>query len=326
MTSFSPSEAAVEGFRLLRREPMTFVTWAGVLIVVSLLSYGGMYLAGMPAMMHQMSEVQPGDPQAAARLMSMMGSFFGVFFLVIPLVLLIYSVVVCGVYRAVLRPEEKGFARLRLGADEFRMILLWIVLGLLGFVAAIAFVIVAAIVGAVVGMSLAAGGTGHGGGAGVFLMIALIYLGYFAFCIWFWVQFSMAAPMTFAERRLAIFESFQVVKGHFWSLVGCFLLTLVIALICILVLACIQLPASMALGAPSIFAAMEHPGQTPDTSYIFQPAYIVVMSLINALGVVIYPIVFAPQAAAYRDITGSAAPPAPAEEGAGPWSSPGPVA
>ena len=46
--------------------------------------------------------------------------------------------------------------------------------------------------------------------------------------IWVSLRLSMAAPMTFAERKLRIFESWELTKGHTLSLLGVgFLISLI---------------------------------------------------------------------------------------------------
>jgi hypothetical protein len=299
--AFSASEAAISGFGLIRREPRTFVIWGALAAAVGLLTFGVMYATGATQMMAQLSQARTagGNP------MAIMGGMFGIFAIAMVIGLLTYSVVVCGVYRAILRPEEKGFARLRLGADEGRMALLIILMGLIWIAAVVVLSIAIGILTAVVGLS-AAQSHGAGGATGGIVMAMLVaYLVMIFAAVWFGVQFSMAAPATFHERRLVVFGSWKVVRGHFWGLLGCFLLVTVFTLLLYVVIGSLQMALNLAVGAPNPFAAMMHPGEAPDLSGFFKPGAIAVALLVNFISVCFYPIWFAPQAAAYAAITGA---------------------
>jgi hypothetical protein len=300
--TFSASETAFEGFRLIRREPRTFLIWGAVAAVFGLVSFGAMYATGMQKMFAQMSSLPAGGGNPGAYL----GGLFGFLIVMFGLALLIYSVVICGVYRTVLRPEEKGFARLRLGADEGRMALLIVIMGLLWLAAWIVIVIALAIIGAVVGISAGAGPS-PGAAGGMVLVMLLIYLVALLFGFWFAVQFSMAAPMSFAERRITVFKSMRVVKGHFWKLLGCFALLAVITCLLYVVVGSLQLALNLAVGGPNPYAAIMHPGEQPDLSRMFSPGAIAVSILVQFVAVLFYPIWFAPQASAYRQLTGGEA-------------------
>jgi hypothetical protein len=189
-------------FRLVRDHPAAVAIWG--------LVYGATTVAStfMLQPMANMQAVRTG----AVSPMSWMGGFF-LFELV---ALLFFVILMTAAQRAVLRPDEKGFAYIRFGLDELRMIGLFLLLAVLGYVGMILiFVLVAMIVGVVV--------AGAGAGAGIVLAVILGFavLGLF---IWLEVRLSLAFPLTLLRRRFVLGESWQVTKGRFWSLFAAYLI------------------------------------------------------------------------------------------------------
>jgi hypothetical protein len=283
--------AAFEGFAIIRREPKTLLIWAGALVGVQAVSLGAMYAMGISHL---------NLPQTAEEMRSFTnwGGLVGLGLAAIMIALILYSAATCAVYRAVLRPQDTAFGRLRLGADEGRMLLLILVLWLLFFAAYIAFIIVGVVLAGV----LSAGGSG-GAAAGALVVFVLV-IAFFVFFAWLSVQLSLAAPMTFATGQLQVFRSMRLVKGNFWNLLGCYLLAFVVLFGLYIVLGMVQATLMTAVGGPSAFDSFVHPQAKPDMSAMFKPATIAVTLFINLFGALLYPIMLAPAAAAYRDIAG----------------------
>nr|QQZ51743.1 hypothetical protein JKL49_13035 [Phenylobacterium glaciei] len=61
-----------------------------------------------------------------------------------------------------------------------------------------------------------------GGPFGVLVSLALAVA-----MIWAGVRLLLATPMTFAEHRIAILDSWRLTKGHFWSLFGMTILAII---------------------------------------------------------------------------------------------------
>jgi len=200
-----------------------------------------------------------------------------------------------GVARAVLNPSQKVFGYLRLGADELRVLAVNLILSIaLG----LGFFVLAMIVGVAAGV-VAQGNQGAGVLVGVLLGLAFAVL-----AIWIAVRLSLAVPLTMAEKRIAPFASFAVTKGHFWPLLGMAVIAFIMSILVSLLGSVIALPIMMFTGGGlAQLAALE--GQS--TQAILQTAapgrlaWGVVNAIVSALQLAV---LYAPFAAAYRDIKG----------------------
>ncbi len=292
--AFSASESAFEGFRIIRREPATVAVWA---VIVLVLSVGG--AAVMAPMVRGMAtSFVPGAAPNANQLAAL-GSLSRIFLVAVPLELIALSVFSGAVYRAVLRPEDKGFARLRLGSDELRLIGVYLLLGLFMFAVFMVIGLVAGIVSA--GVIAAAGKTGMGA---VGLVLVVIYLAMLLVAAWMSVKFSFAAPMTFAQRRIRLFGSWTATKGRFWPLLGCYLLAFVFMILIILVNVVVSaaLVFAMSGGSLSSLTTLVNPSSAASVMNVLSPVYIARLVIGAAFGVVLWTVALAPAARAYREI------------------------
>lgn len=226
------------GFRLLTERPVAVAIWALVNLVIGFVSQW--LVTGLPA--------DPGGtPEAAyTQVMGMMLPFWliGV---------LVYVVLQCAAYRAVLRPEEGGPGFLKLGMDEMRVLLAMVLLTIGWIVGYVLVLLVAMLIAAGMGLVL---------GAAVTTFIIPVYLAIIAVAIYFWVKLSLIAPVTFARRRLAFDEGWRLTKGRFWTL---FLAYLVIALITLVIYAIAFYPVM----APMIAAVSQAAGN-PEAMQAYQ--------------------------------------------------------
>jgi hypothetical protein len=284
--SFSPGGAAAEGFRLIGTKPGAFVAWALFYIVTSAVFMAAIYLA-MPGLFQLMS--QSGTDAAANQ--AAIAAYFKdnlpqviVGFLVLIPVLLIWSAIfTAAIYRAVLRPEDKGFAYLRLGADEFRLfgltLLIVVVLIGVGIVLGVVFSLLAAV--------LIAQKLGW--------VLVLLGLALFGLYVWVVTRLSLCAAQTFAEKRITLFGSWKLTGGHFWGLFGMILILFAIVVGLALVNFAVRL---------AFLAAGARVTGMPDLSHVgpglaITGAYYLFAALFSILQTVI---VTAPAAAAYRDL------------------------
>ncbi len=294
--AFSANEAAFEGFRIVRREPLTILAWG----LVHLVFNAGSVVLFMPLMAPFLAATQAQraspDLEHSMQMFQAMGRLYAI---ALPVGLIVAAVFTCAVYRAVLRPEEKSFARLRLGGDELRMLWLWIQMGLLWLACCVpVFVAFAGVVGVMASL-------GKGVGLAVaFLTIASLYLALLALMVWLGVRLSLAAPMAFVQRRVRLFESWKLTKGRFWVLFGCYLLVfvfiVVLGLVGLTIYGAVSVMAtgSISAAATSIFR--------PDISSVqayFTPSRSVYLVFAALLGAIYYSVGIAPAAAAYRALT-----------------------
>ncbi|MEQ7155896.1 hypothetical protein [Brevundimonas aurifodinae] len=290
---FSATEAAFEGFRIVRRNPLAIVFWglAYVVFFVAFFALVGGQLAGVIA---QAEALQGGEPDVSD-LQALGQSYFTILGLGAPLGLLLSAVLSAGVARAVLNPSQKAFGYLRLGPDELRVLAVNLILSIaLG----VGFFVLAMIVGVAAGV-VAQGNQGAGVLVGVLLGLAFAVL-----AIWIAVRLSLAVPLTMAEKRIAPFASFGVTKGHFWPLLGMAVIAFIMSILVSLLGSVIALPIMMFTGGGlAQLAGLE--GQS--TAAILQTAgpgllaWGVVNAIVSALQLAV---LYAPFAAAYRDIKG----------------------
>lgn len=193
-------------FRVVRDHPAAVAIWG--------LVYGAATIAST-FMLQPLGNMQAARTGAISPM-----SWVGGFLLLELVALLFFTILMTAAQRAVLRPEEKGFAYIRFGLDELRMIGLFLLLAVLGYAGTILiFVLVAMIVEVVI--------AGAGTAAGVVLAI-ILGLGVLCLFIWLEVRLSLAFPLTLLRRRFVLGESWQVTRGHFWSLFAAYLIVILI--------------------------------------------------------------------------------------------------
>ena len=298
--AFSASSAAMEGFRIIRREPGTVAVWAGVQLVISV-AVTALLLPVMGSAMAGMGVVPGAAPGASAAQLAAFSKLFWLYLLLTPFYLAVISIYSGAIYRAVLRPADKGFARLRLGGDELRLAGLWVLMGLFFFAV---FLAVGMVVGAGgVAISLASKSSPGAWALG----LVVIYLLLFGVCIWLGVRLSLAAPMTFDQKRIRLFSSWKLTKGRFWPLFGCYLLVWVFLFI--IVLLDVVVSGAVLIGASGGSFSRAASGLfRPDyTSYanLFTPAYAIRLVLGAAFGAIIWTLTVSAPAEAYKTIVGA---------------------
>jgi hypothetical protein len=220
--SFSPSQTALEGFRLVRRRPASFVVWAlfGGLIVEAFVAavmyaYGDMFaFTGDWA-----SRAQPPDPASIQAILQAFGRMALLLTAGSLLLIVVMAALLAAIYRAVLAPGSKAFAYLRLGGAELRliafqillMVLLWTCeLSLIGVIIGVA--TTSLLVEAKIAIGLAAG-------------IAVVALAVFLL-----VRLSLAGPTIVARERMDIGAAWRMTRGRFWPLLWTGLLAYALAI------------------------------------------------------------------------------------------------
>jgi hypothetical protein len=293
MSAFSATDAAFEGFRLTRERPRTVLVWAVLCFLVSVCSAIYLTTAGREA--SALLEAGPAEtPDPAA-----FGEMVKVLFPMMVFGLLFQCLMAAAVYRVTLRPEDRGFAFLKLGMDEVRLALLTFVYFLLALAAVIAAVLVAGLIAALV-MMLA----GQGAGAMMGIVIEFFILGVLFYTA---VRLSLAPAITFAEHRLAIFDSWRLTKGQFWKLTGAYVLAICgIIAMSLLVLVIFAAAVAIAKGGDLQAAGkMFSPDSTSIQSY-FTLTTVLYLLVSGWLTAIYYAVMIAPAAVAYRGLTKAA--------------------
>lgn len=221
MTALSPIAAAKEGPRTMRRHPVSLLVWGGTywlaLILLSLLIvlvFGDEVrreLAGMSF---------TADPKEVLDLIAHLG---GAMAMLILLAAAIGAVLAGAILRSVMRPEQNRAAYLRLGADEARLF----VVALVTWIAAL--FVTAIPSGTVTLLTATVASTGARG-----LAAWIAFLGGLAvvgLSMWVGVRLSLLSAQTFALGRINLREAWVLTHGHFWGLLGMFLLILLMAFV-----------------------------------------------------------------------------------------------
>ncbi|QUD87980.1 hypothetical protein [Phenylobacterium montanum] len=212
MSGFSPTEAATEGIRLTRLRSRAVVIWGLAYFAFTILLGKLAELTLGPHFAETLAEFKRGDPDAFWPLTLRMWPFFAA---AVPINLVFQAIFTCAVYRAVLDPENARNGYMRLGADEWRMVglnllvsLIWTValfgVGLVGLLSAITL--------GVIGSPLTA------------LLGLVLNLAAVAVAIWILVRLSLAGAITFSEKRIIVSKSWEVTRGRFWPLVWAYVL------------------------------------------------------------------------------------------------------
>lgn len=214
------------------------------------------------------------------------------------------GLVYAGIYRAVLRPEEGGFGHVRLGMDEVNV-------GIVLVVMAVLFIAVSLLAGIVVFIPLFIGvaiAAAAGGAVAMAIILPLAMIALLAFLVFLYARFGMAIPMTFAEKRIRIFEAWTFTKGYSGQLVAMAFIQL--AVIVVLYISVGLAIVAAAAGAMTDFGAVLDPAaleplfQNPDALFQrFLPFFVVGGVLYLIACFVVQPIFLAPWARAYQMIT-----------------------
>lgn len=291
--AFSATDAAFEGFRVVRRHPMALIFWAvfyAVMMIAALALVGGSIIG----LMNAAQSLETSGASSPEAFMPVLASYMAILAVVLPVSLIASTMIYAAVSRAVLRPSEGAFGFLRLGMDEVRVLVVSIVLFLVFMVMS---VVVFGALGVVIGLTAAADMPA------LWLLVVLLGFAGIGLFIWLAVRLSLAVPITMAERRIAIFDSFAFTKGKFWPLLGMALLAGVMSIVVSLLGSLVAMPLQLVAGGLDGLSQLE--GESlPVILQAAWPAiavWIVVNAVMYALQVAV---VYAPFSAAYRDIKG----------------------
>lgn len=294
MTSLKATDVALEGFRVTRENPRTFLLWCGFSLFVSIIGAAITIALGDEA--RQAIEVI-GDRQAPD-----LGVLLKAFEELSPLLimgLVVQCVTVAAVFRIVLRHADHGFGYLKFGADELRLIaltLIYIVLVML-VVTAITFLAgVVALIASVGGPQFA---VLAGLGAEIFFLGLLLFIA---------VRLSLAPAITFAEKRIAIFDSWKLTHGMAWRLGFAYALSLIYMFIIALLTLSIFSALVAVFNGGDIAASGRamNPDQSSFAAY-FTPLTIISLLVSAPLSALWYAVIAAPAAIAYRELHGPVA-------------------
>lgn len=307
MRTFSPSDAAFEGFRVIHRYPGAVLAWAVAYMLMFVVIGGAAFALFGPRLTELSKYTGTGSTIPPEEALRLVGPMSGLGLIAIPLSLVVAAIFVNAVYRPILKPEEKGLFFLKIGGDEWRQVLLLLAYIGLAILAEIALVICSIVITATtVGVLHAQKGGGWAALLAVVLVIAMVCL-----VIWVVVRLSLGMPMTFAQKRVRVFGSWTVTRGKFWSLLGAYLLAWIFGVLVAILGWIVSIAAAAAItGDWTGISGMMNPrammlsGQIELLSRLFTVGVIVQVVLSSLFQAVSRTIMYAPAAAAYRALSG----------------------
>ena len=317
MAALSVMTCATEGFSLIRRRPWAFVGWALFWLVLGMgplvIAVAGLAPKLVDFITEALTAHNAHDPIAVQHLLE---DELGIATVLAPWGLWLFvssTFLYAAVLRAVLEPSKSAFAYFRVGMDEVRLFFVRIVFAVLTLA------IFVAIAGAGVVLFVASDRLiGHPWQGWIDCLVIIL-----GFCLLVWVLFrlSMAFAMTFADKRLRIFESWALTRGHFWGLVGVWAMSVAIILAVAVGFGFVRqfafLAVGLSTGAFDQLGSMQTLGEDLRKGLTamlaaFGPA-IVALFIIQAIEDAVVRVIFiASYARAYAQLSGHAAP---AEQG-----------
>jgi hypothetical protein len=276
VAQISPSDAALEGFEVLRQSWRAVLGWAGFQIVAVI----ALIALLLVALLATVPFATDRDTAGA------IGGILGALLLGLG-GLGVQMVILGGLFRLMLRPETPAFMHLRLSLDELRVAAGVVILGL-----AMIAVLFAAI-------ALAGWAGSVSGWLGAAAWIGVAFAGYLLI-----LRLGVTPVIAFAERRIDPLESCRRTRGQTWRLLGMGLLVLcltgLLAVVALLTVFLLQglLTGFSDLDLSGTETLTEHPGR-----WFFQVAAELVLAPVflvigNAPWVAVYRAVSEPTEAA----------------------------
>ncbi len=208
MAAIDVGAALGSGFGLIRRRPGLVLMWglAQVVMFLPILAILGTFYLSLFGQIAANGPQSLASPEALQAFNAQMLGIQGPMFLMDLVVIFTSMILYCAVFRALIAPEERRFAYLRVGAAELFLFVLYFGF-IIGLVAAILLGAVA--VGVVVAILFVV----HAQVAGVLLCVLAALIALVAM-VWVLLRFSMVGPMMVADREFRFLESWQLTRGH----------------------------------------------------------------------------------------------------------------
>ncbi|WP_133244769.1 hypothetical protein [Caulobacter radicis] len=302
---FSAASAAVSGWALIGRRPLSVVVWSAVILLGLFLPALLLFLpiidpfVEMVRAMPQTPNAQ--DPEMTARIMAMQGQLSLMNIGMMAVQVVAPTIVTAAAFRVVLRPQEQRGFFLRVGATEGWMMLVTLVLTFGGNIAIFAAMVPGALLGLIGFVVMAIGGdTEAGAVVGVVVGVIGVIVGELAL-LWAFLRLSMALPMTFAERRFMLFESWALTKGQSLRLLGMLLLVGLTLLVVQIVVGGVVIAAA-ALVAPGLAKTLPAARSVAEVLRLIWPVLAVALPLAAILQAVVQVVCVTPLASVYRSL------------------------
>jgi len=296
MASFSPSEAALTGFGVVRRNPQAVLIWTGLLIAFELAATYPLISLYGPTIM----ELQAFKPTGSAADGPAILAIFGKLAPLLPVIvlegLLTRGVVGAMMNRVVLKPTDSAFGFLRFGADEFRQIglsLFFVAVFIGAYIAVLIATVVILVIAGLLGKAVGEIWGALLGFAGV--MAELVFI------VTALIRLSLASALTFDKQRVDLFGSWALTKGHAWSILGAHFLSMIMYMFVLVIGYMVVIGVALAIGGGDL-SHMFRQDMSSVAAY-FTPARFVQLVLGGALSAIAAPILSTVSPAIYQALT-----------------------
>lgn len=304
MANFSASAAIGSGFRLIRRDPMALLWWAGAYLVLGVLPQVLVMGAALPDFIALYQQIgrdavlgvnTSPDP---ASMLAMQSKMMALQPIMLASSLVSQTVLTGAIFRAVLTPEDRRGGYIRFSRQELWLGLAVAVLWVMMFLLVLAVFIPVGIMTVVMALR----GDHAPPAAWDGLAIAAVVIAGLCVIGWVLLRLSLALPLSFATGRFLLFESWTLTQGHALKMFGVGLAVAVIVWLLELLLAGLAiagLAAAVAHGQGWMSLLNEDPTQLLRRLMIWAPLWLVVGGV---LGAAIYAVMIAPWAEIYREL------------------------
>jgi len=300
---FSAASAAVSGWALVGRKPLAVVVWGAVILLGLFLPTVLLCLPVFDLFTEMMRTMPLGgeaaDQEAMARIMRMQSrlSLVNIGMMVVQVVA--PTIVMAAAFRTVLRLDEARGFFLRVGAAEGWMMLVGLILSFGGNIAAIAAMLPGIVLGLIAFLVMAIAGDNEAGAVvGVVVGVLGVIAGVLAL-LWALLRLSMALPMTFAERRFMLFESWALTKGQSLRLLGMLLLVGLTLLAAQLVIGAIVIGV-VAFAGPGLAKTLPTARTAAEVLALVWPIAVVIAPVAAIAQAVVLVVCVTPLASVYR--------------------------
>ncbi len=234
MADKQPLNATFFAFKKRERGGVLFATTAAYIIIL-IVVFGGFVAMNLGAVIDYFNWVTAMQTSGATSPAEMMmppasvmaiGPIYFLFQIVFYIIVAAYE---AACLRWMIRGETEGFFGLSLGADTWRVYFTYWIWFFLFLAYGIILLVALGGFGAALGFSAQGGDPSQMGSS----VIAMVLVG----CLWllgmiyFGIRFAPAAATSVARRKFAFFEAWTVTKGRFWSLLGAFVLLILMYIV-----------------------------------------------------------------------------------------------
>jgi len=286
MAAFSPSDAALEGFRLTRDRPGSVLAWAAIFAITIIIAAMLIVTGFAPRISGSMGTLNTEDSAAMMRaLLNLAPALLALLAVWVGL----SGVIGAAIYREVLNPTDSRMAYLRLNKDEGRQVgaLFTLLFAAMVFSTGVNLLLILPL-----RLLLALAGKGPTAFIGDTVVLALN--------VWFGVRLSLLPAMTFATHKIDVVAAWRLTSGQFWRVFGTLLLSFIFATMVyfLILIVAVAMSVLVAGGDMGVLAHLQNPQVgMPAQAYAAVSLYAIITLLIPVLAMVI---IQAPTAVAYR--------------------------